>query len=129
MHGRAGNRKSMRCLMILGRTAQGTWLALPTTTSWANLGWQIPIDNDGEWGIKGGWDFRSRDPQYWAPNQYMTLTTEEILDLAKEYGRLNYAPDHILEHGIREYNIAKKKALLTDRAFFARATRLKKNRY
>ena len=53
---------------------------------------------------------------------------DEILDLADTYGRLNYAPEHIWLHGIREYKTAKAKGLLTDRAFFARATRLKKNR-
>ena len=115
--------------MILGKTPQGQWLAIPTTTSWAITSWQTPIDNDGEWGIKGGWDFRSRAPQYWAPNKYMILTTEEIMDLANEYGRLNYAPEHIWLHGIREYNYAKQHGLLNDRAFFAQAQSLKRNRY
>ena len=115
--------------MLLHQYYDGRWLAIPTTTSWAITSWQTPINNDGQWGIKGGWDFRSRNPQYWAPNQYMMLTTEEIMDLADEYGRLNYAPEHIWLHGIREYNYANEHGLLTDRAFFARASRLKKNRY
>lgn len=128
MRGAQGNAKRMRCLMILGKAGDGRWLALPTTTSWAGLGWQKPIDNSGEWGLKGGWDFRSRDAQYWAPNQYMLLTDEEAWDLAETYGRLNYAPEHIWRHGMQEYKYAKQHGLLDDRAFFAQATRLKKKR-
>ena len=127
MHGAQGKAKQPRCLILLGQTADGMWLAIPTSTSWADLSWQQPIQNDGEWGIKGGWDFRSRTSAYWAPNAYMMLTTEEIYDLAAAYGKLNYAPEHIWRHAKQEYATAWEKNLLTDEAFFAKATHLKKN--
>ncbi|WP_186518919.1 hypothetical protein [Synechococcus sp. PROS-9-1] len=125
MQGKKGKAKMPRPLMILGQTPEGLWLAIPTSTSWACLDWQKPIQNEGDWGIKGGWDFRYKSDSYWAPNEYLLLTTEEILDLADTYGKLNYAPEHIWLHGMAEYKTAWEKDLLGDQ-FFDGATHLKK---
>lgn len=126
MQGQQGSAKAMRPLILLGKNQGGKWVAMPTSSSWACLGWQQPIQNGhkSEWADPEGWTLHYRKESYWAPNRRVLLTDDEVMDLIHTYGRVNQAPKRVYDHAVAEYKYAVQNGLLDNRKFFSQASRL-----